>query len=89
MNHTTLVFRGKRVDIEELVQALSELDGIEQVGVDNVSSVSANVLDRDPLRQFEVVDVAIAFTINLASAYVYDQIRSALRERAARKASGL
>ena len=85
MNKRKIIFRGKRENIEELVHDLSNLEGVDQVSVEDVTSFIPDMLDRDPQRQVELVDVMIAFTINLTSNYVYDQIRTVLRNRAARR----
>ena len=85
MEEFKLTFHGKRVDIDDLITELGSSDGVSRVSVNEISSGAAGVLNRDPLNQFELVDIIIAFTVNLAAAYTYEEIRSAIRKRAESK----
>ena len=85
MKKFKLTFHGKRVNVDDLVADLGSTDGVSSVKVDQTSSASVGVLNRDPLNQFELVDVVIAFTVNLATAYTYEEIRSAIRKRSEAK----
>lgn len=77
-----MAFRGKRNKLEAFLQSVQEIDGIESAEVMTSSSVKTNMLDRDPLNQVELVDIVVAFGINLVAAYTYDQVKLAIAERA-------
>lgn len=85
MQKFKLTFHGKRIDVDGLVLELNTADGVELANLESSSDPATSLLERDPLHQFELVDVIIAFTINIAAAYTYEEIRSAIRWRAEAK----
>lgn len=85
MEEVILRFRGKRAEVDELLQFLSETDHVEDAEIKEVTSIKADIFNRDPLNQFELADVIIAFTVNLASSYTFEMIRAALKKRASQK----
>jgi hypothetical protein len=80
-----LIFRGKRSDIDELLNALSTLEEITDVEVQSVTSITNTLLDREPLNQIELVDILLGIAINIASSAIYDQIRHKINDHAKKK----
>ncbi len=83
MSEFTIQFRGKRLDVESLVQSLSAIEDIESAKIESVDSIPKSVLGRDPLNQFELVDVLVSFSVSLAARLTYDGIKHVLRDSAA------
>ena len=75
MSEFTIQFRGKRLDVESLVQSLSAIEDIESAKIESVDSIPKSVLGRDPLNQFELVDVLVSFSVSLAARLTYDGIK--------------
>lgn len=78
-------FQGRRDQVDELMLDLSSIEEITDVKLESVSIVNSGVLGRESLNQFELSDILISFTINLASSVLYDLIRQKISERAKKK----
>lgn len=55
---------------------------IESVEIRSTTSLRRDLLDRGAHRQTEILDVIIAFVVNIVSAAAYDAVRDRIRKRA-------
>jgi hypothetical protein len=55
---------------------------IESVEIRSMTPLRRDLLDRGAHRQTEILDVIIAFVVNIASAAAYDVVRNRIRKRA-------
>lgn len=85
MHNEEISFQGRRDKIDELFGDLSTIEEITDVEVKSVSSATSSVLGREPLNQFEMADIVIGITINLASSALYDLLRHKITERAKKR----
>lgn len=84
MKQTTLRFRGRRIDADELASEIDGMEGTEQLKVESSPS-TGGVMGRQPLNQFELVDVVVSFLVSVAGRLTSDQIRDAIKERAKKR----
>ncbi|MBH1970811.1 hypothetical protein FK216_06145 [Moraxellaceae bacterium AER2_44_116] len=82
MKELDIAFRGPRISIDELLSKIMEIKDIESARVVSIDPVKRQILDRQSLKQVEVVDFVIAFILNVASAAVYDKIKSIIAKNA-------
>lgn len=55
---------------------------IESVEIRSTAPLRRDLLDRGAHRQTEILDVVIAFVVNIVSAAAYDAVRERIRKRA-------
>jgi hypothetical protein len=85
MSREEISFQGRLDKIDELLLDLSSIEEITDVKLESVASVNSEILGREPLNQFEVADIIISITINLASSVLYDLLRQKINDRAKKK----
>lgn len=74
--------RGPRPNIEKLVAEINAISEVENVAVIGIEPVPRNVLDRSPQKQIELIELAIAVVVNIASSAAYEKIKSLIQKRA-------
>jgi uncharacterized metal-binding protein len=82
MKEFSISLRGPLHLTSELLLALQVIDGLKTVEIKSQEPVRQGLLDRNPLRQIELVDVIIGFAVNIASNMTYDMVKAAIKERA-------
>ena len=85
MQNEEISFQGRRDKIDELLGDLSTIEEITDLEVKSVSGVSSGILGREPLNQFEIADIVLSITVNLASSALYDLLRQKINERARKR----
>ena len=65
--------------------SLRSIEELDDIKLHSVAGSAASFLGREPLNQFEMVDVVIGIAVNLVSSAAYDQIRKKIDDRAKKK----
>lgn len=89
MINEELVFRGRRDRVDELLADLASVEEVLSSELKAVSNTPTELLGREPFNQYEIAEVVIAVTINVASSALYDMIRENISKRAKKKGFAL
>ena len=68
--------------VERFCADFDDDEMIEYVEIRSTAPLRRDLLDREVHRQAELVDVIIAFVVNIISAAAYNAVRDRIRERA-------
>src|SRR5688572_15544969 len=76
---TTIRVRGDKDDLERVANDLRAHVSASDVMISDVVTVPIGVLDRRPLGQFGLFELLVSFAANVASAALYDAVKSRIQ----------